>query len=136
MAGTLTISTLKDSSGVLATQNGMTGIAKAWIQFQGGGGNTAGTINGSFNVSSVTVNGTGDFTINITTALANINYSAVGSTSTNTSSTQQYSAFQIFSNPATGTTVAPTTTAFRCNTGVYAVGSTTPTYVNVAVFGS
>lgn len=136
MAGQLTLDTLKAGSGVLATQNGMTGIAKAWIQFQGGGGNTAGTINGSFNVSSVTVNGTGDFTINLSTAMANINYSAVGSTSTNNSSTQQYSAFQIFSNPSAGTAVAPTTTAFRCNTGVYAVGSTTPTYVNVAVYGA
>jgi hypothetical protein len=136
MAGKITVSTINDSSGVLATQNGMTGICKAWIQFQGGGGNTAGTINGSFNVSSLTVNGTGDYTVNITTALANINYSAVGSTSTNTSSTQQFSAFQIFSNLSTGTTVAPTTTTFRCNTGVYAVGSTTPTYVSVAVFGN
>ena len=35
MAGALTISTLKDSSGVLATQNGMTGIPKAWVTFNG-----------------------------------------------------------------------------------------------------
>mgnify|MGYP000388481891 CR=1 FL=1 len=49
MAGQLTIDTLKASSGVLATQNGMTGIAKAWVTFQGGNGNTAGVINNSFN---------------------------------------------------------------------------------------
>jgi len=66
MAGALTIDTLKASSGVLATQNGMTGIAKAWVTFSGG----SGTINGSFNVSSVTRTGTGNYTVNFTTAMA------------------------------------------------------------------
>jgi hypothetical protein len=73
MAGSLTISTLKDSSGVLATQNGMTGIAKAWVQFAG----ATATIAGSFNVSSVTRASTGDYTINFTTAMANANYALV-----------------------------------------------------------
>jgi hypothetical protein len=77
MAGKITISTLNNDTGVLATQNGMTGIAKAWVNFNGGNGNTAGTINGSFNVSSITVNGTGDYTINFTTAMSNANYSCV-----------------------------------------------------------
>lgn len=77
MAGALTISTLNNDTGVLATQNGMTGIAKAWANFQGGNGNTGGTINNSFNVSSVTVNGTGDYTVNFTTAMPNINYAGV-----------------------------------------------------------
>ena len=76
MAGTLVIDTLNASSGVLSTNNGMSGIAKAWVNFQGGSGNTAGTINGSFNVSSITVTGTGQFTANFTTAMANANYSA------------------------------------------------------------
>jgi hypothetical protein len=80
MAGQLTLDTLKASSGVLATQNGMTGIAKAWVNFQGGNGNTAGTINESFNVSSITVNGTGDYTVNFTTAMANANYSTFTTT--------------------------------------------------------
>lgn len=70
MAGTLTIDTLKASSGVLATQNGMTGIAKAWVNFNGTATSGSATVNASYNVSSVTVNGTGDFTITYTTALA------------------------------------------------------------------
>lgn len=78
MAGALTISTLNNDTGVLATQNGMTGIAKAWVNFQGGNGNTAGTINASFNVSSITVNGVADFTINFTTAMPNANYTVAG----------------------------------------------------------
>ena len=77
MAGQLTIDTLRASSGVLATQNGMTGVCKAWAKFQGGNGNTGGVILGSFNVSSVTVNGTGDYTVNFTTAMPDANYSAV-----------------------------------------------------------
>jgi len=35
MAGSITISTLNNDTGVLATQNGMTGIAKAWVNFDG-----------------------------------------------------------------------------------------------------
>jgi len=49
--GSLAIDTLNASTGVLATQNGMTGIAKAWVQFTGASGGA--TINQSFNVSSV-----------------------------------------------------------------------------------
>jgi hypothetical protein len=71
MAGQLTIDTLKASSGVFATQNGMTGIAKAWVYFNGVSG---ATINASFNVSSVTRNGTGDYTIAFTTSMPSANY--------------------------------------------------------------
>ena len=79
MAGQLTIDTLRAGSGVLATQNGMTGIAKAWCNYTG----STTTINGSFNVSSVTRNGTGDYTINYTTAMPNANYATVGTTTDN-----------------------------------------------------
>jgi hypothetical protein len=73
MAGQLTIDTLRAGSGVLATQNGMTGIAKAWLNYNG----NTNTILGSFNVSSVTVNGTGDYSANFTTAMPNATYSAI-----------------------------------------------------------
>jgi len=76
--GTINVDTLTASTGVLATQNGMTGIAKAWANFNGGAGNTAGVINGSFNVSSITVNGTGNYTINFTTTMPNSNYTVLG----------------------------------------------------------
>jgi hypothetical protein len=45
--------------------------ARAWANFSG----TDGTINASGNVSSITDNGTGDFTANYTTALSDANYS-------------------------------------------------------------
>lgn len=76
MAGQLTIDTLKASTGVLATQNGMTGIAKAWVNFNGV---TTATIRSSFNVSSVVRNSTGNYTVNFTTSMPNSNYLLAGS---------------------------------------------------------
>ena len=76
--GTINVDTLTASTGVLATQNGMTGIAKAWVKFNGGANSTtAGNILSSFNVSSITVIGTGQYTINFTTAMPNANYACV-----------------------------------------------------------
>ena len=73
MAGRITISTLNDDTGVLATQNGMSGIAKAWVNFNG----ASAVIRASFNVSSITYDGTGDYRVNFTTAMPNANYSSV-----------------------------------------------------------
>ena len=75
MAGKLTISTLNDDTGVLATQNGMSGIAKAWVNFNGTG---TVAIRASMNVSSITDNGTGNYTVNFTTAMPDANYAIAG----------------------------------------------------------
>jgi hypothetical protein len=52
---------------------------RAWVNFNGTT-NTGGfcTIRGSGNVTTVADNGTGDYTINFTTAMPDANYSAVG----------------------------------------------------------
>jgi hypothetical protein len=47
-------------------------VAKAWVNFNG---TSTVAIRASFNVSSITDNGTGDYTVNFTTALADGNYS-------------------------------------------------------------
>jgi hypothetical protein len=47
------------------------GSAKAWVNFNGTG---TVAIRASFNVSSITDNGTGDYTVNFTTALPDANY--------------------------------------------------------------
>ena len=75
MAGRLTISTLNDDTGVLATQNGMTGIAKAWVNFNG---IPTVAIRASYNVSSVTRTSTGQYTVNFTTAMPNADYAPQG----------------------------------------------------------
>lgn len=50
-------------------------LCRAWVNFNGTG---TVAIRASFNVSSITDNGTGDYTVNFTTALPDANYSAVG----------------------------------------------------------
>jgi hypothetical protein len=53
-------------------------VAKAWVNFNGTG---TVAIRASYNVSSITDNATGDFTINFTTAFADSNYSVAGAAS-------------------------------------------------------
>jgi hypothetical protein len=50
------------------------GLCKAWVNFNGTG---TVAIRASYNVSSITDNGTGDYTVNFTTALVDANYSVV-----------------------------------------------------------
>jgi hypothetical protein len=50
---------------------------RAWVNFDGT--TSPGTIRASGNVSSVTRNNTGDYTVNFTTAMPDANYSAVAS---------------------------------------------------------
>lgn len=78
MAGALTLDTLNAGSGVLAAQNGMSGIAKAWAFFNGASsGATA--IYASFNISSVTWVSGGVYQLNFTTAMPDLNYAFAGS---------------------------------------------------------
>jgi hypothetical protein len=59
----------------LATQAGVeVYTAKAWVNFNGTG---TVAIRASGNVSSITDNGTGDYTVNFTTAFSDTNYSVV-----------------------------------------------------------
>ena len=54
----------------------MAGAAKAWVNFNGNG---TVAIRAGFNVSSITDNGVGDYTVNFTTAMADANFAAVTS---------------------------------------------------------
>jgi len=51
------------------------GRAKVWVNFNGTG---TVAIRDSFNVSSITDNGTGDYTVTFATAMADSNYAVVG----------------------------------------------------------
>ena len=57
------------------TTNLQQGLCKAWCSLDGTG--TA-SFSGSFNMASITDNGTGSFTVTYTNAMANTNYSAQG----------------------------------------------------------
>ena len=68
--------TFNDGNG---TQTGT--LCRAWGNFYYTG--SAMSTRASFNVSSVTRNGSGDYTINYTTAMSDSNYSWIGSTNQN-----------------------------------------------------
>jgi len=66
----LRVNNITDISGG-STNLTVPNTAKAWVNFNGTG---TVAIRASFNVSSITDNGTGDYTVNFTTALADANY--------------------------------------------------------------
>ena len=79
MAGTIVADTLQNGAGTSTSMtNAITGSAKAWVNFDGGRVNTAGTIYGSFNVSSVTYVTTGQYVVNFTNSLTDANYAFAG----------------------------------------------------------
>ena len=77
-----TLSNLAGSKTV-PTDTVVDGSAKAWVNFNGTG---TVAIRRAFNVSSITDNGTGDYTINFTNAMVDANYAFTGSGSGGTSS--------------------------------------------------
>jgi hypothetical protein len=121
---TATVTTLNAPTGVLATQNGMTGICKAWCAFNG----STSTILGSFNVSSVTRGATGDYTVNYTTAMPSANYVPVTNTIT-TGGGKSIAAL-------TGTLPTTTSVNFFTSATLASGAQSDSTYAVVAVFGA
>jgi hypothetical protein len=124
--GTSAISSISPgSSGNVLISNGTnwtsstgTGIAKAWVSF-----NASGTILKAFNVSSIGVRGTGQWTVNFTTALADGNYVMAGSAGYGPTYPNSGGIFVSFNWDGTNG-VAPTTTSCQINTvrGTYTSG--------------
>ncbi len=81
-------------------------LCKAWVNFNGTG---TVAIRASYNVSSITDNGTGDYTVNFTSALPDANYCIVSSCDSETQAQTNRSS-TVFSLMS-GTT--PTTTQCR-----------------------
>jgi len=75
MPGTLVITTLSDGTNSTSATNCIQGSAKAWVTYNG----LTQAVLSSYNVSSVTRNATGQYTINFTNAFANTNYCWVAS---------------------------------------------------------
>ena len=70
---TLKLDTLSNKAGTASVPSDtiVSGTAKAWVNFNGTG---TVAIRRAFNVSSITDNGTGDYTVNFTTAMVDSNY--------------------------------------------------------------
>ena len=111
------------------------GVAKSWINYDGTSG---GSVRASFNTSSKTRNGTGDYTLNFTVAMPDTNYTYTG-----------LAAFGEANSTATGRYVSP----YVGGGGVYPFGLATGSlrftttyavnvsnqdcqFVNIIVFGN
>jgi hypothetical protein len=124
---TLVAQTISNGTVSTSSANVIQGSAKAWVNFDGGNGNTAGTIVSFYNVSSITANGTGNYTVTFTTAFANTNYAPVayGLRDASTTTTTQVN-FISGSSKTTGNF-----RVFTCGTAGTALNLAS---VNVAVF--
>ena len=82
MASELRVNTLKDASGnnSIATSFVAGGSAKAWVNFNGTGTIAA---RDSLNNSSLTDNGTGDYTVTMSSAMSDANYGMSGTAGKN-----------------------------------------------------
>jgi len=120
LAGTLTLGT--------ATQAVPSGTAplyaaRAWVNFNGTG---TVAIRGSGNVSSITDNGVGDYTVNFTTAMPDANYSSTGSAQAVPGSYDAF--FQLTS------TANPTSSACRFLVQFPGTGQRDSAYVSYVAF--
>jgi hypothetical protein len=118
---TLRVNTLQDVAGT--GQPAMVGAAKAWVNFNGTG---TVAIRAQYNVSSITDNGTGDYTVNFTTAMTDANYVCVGSIGRTADAT-----FGVFSGPRVS---SPTNSGIRVTTTTSAPNLTDYDWVHVTIF--
>jgi hypothetical protein len=126
---TLTVSNISNGTVSTSSANVIQGSAKAWANING---TPTASIRASYNFSSITTNGTGDWTFNLTNALSDANYSIVMGT------TAQYATQWgiINANVGTGsaTEFAPTSSSFRVMTVVPSSARFDSKYIYVALF--
>lgn len=105
-----------DSSGNFKFNSGYGSVAtaygcRAWVNFNGTG---TPAIVGSGNISSITDNGAGDYTLNFTTSMSDANYTAVfGQAAGSTASNNYVQGICITGASASGTATTKTTSALR-----------------------
>ena len=99
-------------------------MCRAWVNFNGTG---TVAIRGSGNVSSITDNGTGDYTVNFTTAMVDANYAINALCSQATTYNQFVELYQL---------TVPTASLVRIRTNAAFTGGTNEdsAYISVAIF--
>ena len=123
-----TFTTPNINSAQFATVSGTAPIypCRAWVNFNGTG---TVAINASGNVSSITDNGSGSYTVNFTTALSDTNYAAVfGARRLNQSANVSGAVAETF------TTAVRTTSALAITVGDGTSGFVDVAVVSVAIF--
>jgi len=83
---------------------------KAWVNFNGTG---TVAIRASLNVSSITDNGVGDYTVNFTNAVADANFAKVAT--------------------ASGVVLLSTSTTTTCRVNTYSLGAAATDYADICV---
>jgi hypothetical protein len=128
-AGTV-LTSASDIESQVKTATNATGSApiyacRAWVNFNGTG---TVAIRESGNVSSITDNGTGDYTVNFTTAMPDANYAVTVSNNGGSGAFTTTGTFLYGSNPVTTTTVRintqytttqATADVFHCHLAIY-----------------
>jgi hypothetical protein len=124
---TLRVNTLQNTSGVEVY------TCKAWVNFNGTG---TVAIRASGNVSSITDNGTGDYTVNFTTAMPDANYCFNMSANDNGTTAGQTTAFSYGAWKRGANSCLYNTTSMRFQIGYPAssVDFADQTHINVAIF--
>jgi len=128
---TLKVTNIQDTSGgnSSTTADIYDGRAKAWVNFRG---SLTVLIRASFNVDSITDNGTGDYTVNFTTALEDENYS-VCTTGTHDWTSSSFSYF--FSIKANnGVVESKTSSGIRLGSLSYTGNNVDLANANVSIF--
>ena len=109
--------------GLVATAYG----CRAWVNFNGTG---TVSIRASANVSSITDNTTGDYTVNFATAMPDANFCATLSVGREFNINNH----NICTDNATGLNAAPNTTSIRVAMHEWGVGARDSSFVHVAIF--
>jgi hypothetical protein len=97
---------------------------RAWVRWTG----STGAVVSSYNVSSVTRNSTGDYTVNYTTALADANYAVIGMHAGDSS----YASYGVYIQQKSAPTTSSCAITTRSNAGTYV----DPITVNLVIFGN
>jgi len=121
---TLKVNTIQNTSAAHSStpEQIAQGRCKAWVNFNGTG---TVAIRDSFNVGSITDNGTGSYTLNFSTAMPSADYVLCMSGSTNNS----------FTRAGTQTPSSMTTSAATVQTASSTGSSVDREYCAVAIFG-
>jgi hypothetical protein len=132
LTGTVTGTVTGNASGLSSPASN--GLAKAWVNFNGAGTYTLGTptaatIRSSHNVSTITKNANGDFTVNFSSAFPNANYAVMV-----TAQGPANNALSAIRAGAAATMV--TTTSVRVSFLDTSAGPENPNTASVVIFGN
>ncbi len=123
---TLRVNTIQNISGGSAID--VPGAAKAWVNFNGTG---TVAIRASLNVSSITDNAVGNYTVNFTTPMSDANYAVTGMCDITSGSGSPRG---VALNASGSGGVTPTASAFKIATGEEGTNFADVAYVFVSVF--